>query len=709
MTAIDLVILCCVLTGVLIFVLFRFVDLTPQVGENFFFSSDDPQLKEDRLISEAFPQPSQLIIGARGDIFSSEYVESVHNLSEDLLAMEEVFIVQSISHGPSSVVDAINSPLWKRMLIAEDREATFLSVFFIDRPAEEYIPTVEAIAAKYERPGFELMVSGAPYIMELIRRNLLRDLKMFSVAAFALFGLVLLLIFRSFRILMGTLIACVNASCLTLIFSKVLHIEIGPLTANLSTIVFVLTLTHIVFLTFNWRETTKKEPSDDTNATVSAIRLTFEASFWSMLTTLLGFSSLLFVQATPLKHFGISGSLGTLIAFIVAYTIYPWFLVLEERKLTGVKSNKMFGINFFRLIMKSQNGVVLLLLALMIYLGTGITKVNTDPSLFSYFKPGGELRQGLEYIDKNGGSSPLKIVIEGNGHSLLDSEENRNVLPLLHKVLEMHPSVGSVVSLPLILAEARRQPFVNYLSNRLIVKILESHMFGEIAQYFITKDRSQTLFILRMNEEGRTESRLKIVSEIKEIISQEGLKSSLVGGPYLLQGKLSKLLTSSIISGITLLLALFLFMGFFISRSVKVTAALLMSLTFIPICMLGAVGLLRLPLDIISAPAANLAIAMGVDAMIHMLIFVKSKYPKKMNSLRGWEEAVIHLWRPVLASMIIVVAGFSIFTLSNFPPTQRFGISVVLGALLAPLATLFILPRCSTLLSPATNHSKDSK
>jgi len=97
----------------------------------------------------------------------------------------------------------------------------------------------------------------------------------------------------------------------------------------------------------------------------------------------------------------------------------------------------------------------------------------------------------------------------------------------------------------------------------------------------------------------------------------------------------------------------------------------------------------------ISAPAANLAIAMGVDAMIHMLIMVRRCHREEMVAWNAWVEARLRLWKPILASSTLVCAGFSIFALSYFPPTQRFGISIISGSLMACVSVLFILPTFS--------------
>ena len=49
-------------------------------------------------------------------------------------------------------------------------------------------------------------------------------------------------------------------------------------------------------------------------------------------------------------------------------------------------------------------------------------------------------------------------------------------------------------------------------------------------------------------------------------------------------------------------------------------------------------------------------------------------------------------WRGIVYSDVIIAAGFAIFALSSFPPTQRFGLVIVAGTILDILANLFVLP-----------------
>src|SRR5208282_6087317 len=197
------------LTVFLIFYVFHHIDLKPRVDENFFFSSDDPQFQEDKKISKIFMQEQQIILSAGGDIHSPDYLRKVGELTAALSAIPQVDSVQSLMRGPKNTDDALKSPLWKRFLFSNNKKTSFIYVFMKRQASvEDGVLKIEKVRQRFESPHFPIIISGAPYIVELISRNLLRDLKTFSIAAFCVFGLSGFLISRSIAMVLGTLIAC---------------------------------------------------------------------------------------------------------------------------------------------------------------------------------------------------------------------------------------------------------------------------------------------------------------------------------------------------------------------------------------------------------------------------------------------------------------------------------------------------------------------
>jgi predicted RND superfamily exporter protein len=688
------VVACLGVTALIAVIFARTVDLKPRVDQSFFFSKNDPQLRVDNAIDRIFPESPQIILAAAGDIHSPLYADRMRVLSDELARMPGVTGVQSLSRGPKDVDDAIKSPLWSRLLIAPDQRSTYVFVSFRTEPGSDVVTRCEEIQRRNDRSGFNVVLSGVPYVTELIGRNLARDLRVFSLAAVCVFGVVLLIIFRSLWVLLGTFVACADSSAMTLILTHVVHIPIGPLTANLSTMVFVMTLSPIVFLTFNSRTAARNAHNDGRAVMRETVKRTIAPSFWSSTCMLLGFLSLLFVPSTPMRHLGVAGSIGAVMAFIAAYTVYPWFLVPAAAAAARRTRQSARGFaphlhEFFG----ERHGLVVAALGVFTIAGAfGLLRLNTDPSLPSYFKPGGDIRSGLEFVDRHGGSSPLKLVVEDRQHAELKSDEAYKRMMSLQEALERDPAVGSVYSLAMVLGEAKRPFLANFVSTSHLIKILDEPKYGEISRELINSDRTRALYILRMRETRRTTPRRDVIDRVRNIVEKHGFRAVEVGGTYSQLNQMSRLLTSSIISGVLLLIGIFVLLGFAFSRSLRVSAAMLVSLAIIPVVVRGYIAWLGMPLDFITASAANIDLGMGVDAMIYVTMFARRTAGGKLDEWGAWSKACSELWQPIGTSLLVICCGFGIFLASSFPPTQRFGLFVIFGSATAATVALFVFP-----------------
>lgn len=664
-------------------VVFR-VDLDPKVESDFFFSSEDPAFRASLEIAQRFPSKPQLIFTARGlDVTSPEYLERITSLTDALLADPAISSVQSLTRGPSSPAAVLQSPVWSRVLLTDSPDATQLVALVDESAGAELIARVEQILAEHSRPSFDLEISGVPYVVELIRRHLLRDLRLFSLAALSMFGLVISLLYRSMAPIAGTLLSCVGACLLTLTLLHLVGTPIGLLTANIATIVFVLTLSHTVFLTANWQRLRSERAPEA--ALAEAIRITFTASFWCMVAALSGFGSLLLASAKPLRELGISGVAGTAVAITVAYGFYPWFLRAAKAiplRRPATRSPRA---------LTHAVGPILVAIACLAA-ALGLPRIDTDPSVFAYFSKRGEIREGLERLDRSGGSSPLLIVVSEPDGRRLDARPVDSALGRLQQRLEDDPAVGVSLSLAVLLEEARRVPFATFLSSQQLVDILDSPRYDNIARSFVDEERRQGLFFLRMRETGRSEPRQAIIHRLTAQAEEVGLQVELVGGLYDLQGKLGELVASSLVRELGGLLVFFVLVAAAVSRSPRTTLAMVLCLAAVPVLLLGAMGHFSQPVDVISAPGANVAIALGIDAMIHLIMAVRRQRQTGAHLSVAWQQACAQMRRPIIGAMLILAAGFGIFLLSSFPPTQRFGTLVAAGTLISAVMALVVLP-----------------
>jgi predicted RND superfamily exporter protein len=681
-----------VITGAFLLLVATFVDLKPVVDQNFFFSTTDPGIQQTKKIEQRFPsQPEVILAVSSRDISSLRYLGRIQRLTQRAHTIGGVSAVKSLAEGPKSFEDASKSPFWSRLLIAPDRKSSNVIIFMKGRHTERPIQKLMQIVHELDARDFRIHIAGPPYVVEMIRRSLAHDFRYFSLTAVVLFGLTMAALFRSVRLFVGMLCTCASAVLLTLLIQSMLGHKIGVLTVNLGTIVFVIAMSHLVYMTFNWQtlaDRAHRLGKESPDLAADAWRMTFPPSFWSMVCASLGFASLLIVQAKPLRELGFGGVLGTVVAFACAYLMYPAFLrwaVPHKTKLVEAEPTHAFWSRRFALL---SLGVI----SLGIGLGFGLTRVNTDPSLLDYFKPHQELREGLEFVDRTGGCNPLTLVVSTSNGTPLNTDAAYEKMWRLHGTLEHEKDVGTVISLATLLAEGDRVPFSFFISYEKMMEIMSQPKYARVAKSFVTEDRKEAVFTLRMIEERRTKYRVDVVNDLRAVCRKYGFHADLVGGIYYLQGRLAKLVAESLVTGLFWLNLLFIVIAFVVARSIRGAFAMIASLTLVPLSMLGGIGWFHVPVDIISAPATNVCIGIAIDSMIHLVFGVRRAERDGKKGWAAWVAAREEQWRGIVYSDVIIAAGFAIFVLSDFPPTQRFGLVVLAGCIIDILANLFVLP-----------------
>lgn len=704
------------------------VDLVPRVEADFFFAPGDPQLRESQALSARYPgggaAEAVIVRAAAPDTDAEEYEDRVEALSRALAELPGVAEVYSVADQDAT------SPFWGRILAPAGGAATNLIATLDAEPAEVggvaaagqtaeaggvgaagdagdaggWVRGLEAVLAEHERDGFRLLASGTPVVVELIRRGLARDLAVFSTAALVLFGLVAMVLYRDARIVAGTLLSCLSACAGTLLAARAFGIGIGLLTANIVTIVFVLTLSHTVFIVANWRQG---------GDVAQALARTIRPSTWCMATTAAGFLSLWATSAQPLRELGTAGALGTLVALACAFGVLPAWLGAEVRPgadrfaAGAARFGRWLGRWRERLAWRvpapksgagSERSPVAAILPWVVAVvavgatGLGAFRLDTDPSLLSYFDSDGPIRQDLEVVDQEGGSSPLLLAVGGASGEPLDTRDGYERMWRFQDSLEADPATGAVLSPAPLIAHARTFPLAGLLPVSVLVDLLDRPELGAAGRGFVSDDRTEVLYALRMKEGARTESRELVVGRLAAQAAAAGLAVNATGGLYELQGRLGTLIAGSLKVGLGGLLALFLLVGAGVARSVGAALAMFACLLAVPAMVLGAFGHAGVAVDIITSPAANVALAMGVDSMIHLTSRVRAIDGGAARAGGSWRAARAELAAPVATACAVVCAGFGVFAFSDFPPTRRFGLAVILGTVAATAAALGALP-----------------
>ena len=119
--------------------------------------------------------------------------------------------------------------------------------------------------------------------------------------------------------------------------------------------------------------------------------------------------------------------------------------------------------------------------------------------------------------------------------------------------------------------------------------------------------------------------------------------------------------------------------------------------------ILGLIGLLGIPLDMMTITIAAITIGIAVDNSIHYIYRFKEEFEILKDYNKTLNLCHMTVGRAILNTSITIVFGFSILVLSKFIPTIYFGIFTGLAMLLAMVSVLTLLPALILIVKPFKN------
>ena len=108
--------------------------------------------------------------------------------------------------------------------------------------------------------------------------------------------------------------------------------------------------------------------------------------------------------------------------------------------------------------------------------------------------------------------------------------------------------------------------------------------------------------------------------------------------------------------------------------------------------ILGLIGLLNIPLDIMTITIAAISIGIAVDNTIHYLYRFKLISKKEISFKHSIEKTHSTVGNAVMITSIAISLGFLTLCFSNFIPTVIFGLFTSLAMIFAMIGVLITLP-----------------
>lgn len=572
---------------------------------------------------------------------------------------------------------------------------------------DQTVARVRDVMAAYEDHG-TLYLGGVPMIVSDMIQMVDHDIKVFGLGVLAFLIIALAILFRRLRWVILPMITCVAAGFVMFGVLGFFDWRVTVVSSNFSALLFIITMSMTIHMVVRYRELAAYEPEDSAeNRIAKAVRLVVVPCFYCALTTMVGFGSLLVSGIKPVIHFGLMMVVGIGFAFLICFTLFPALLSLLPADHFGVREGKSRATTWLGNIAEKQGALVLLTaLVLAVIAGFGIARLSVENRFIDYFKPSTEIHRGMVVIDeKLGGTTPLEIILQGEGKDYWFKTDNLATLRKVHEYLESKDAVGKVLSLDSMVKVI--EEVTNTKANNFVLSMVRSAVPDkykkEILQPYVNEDFSETRIVARIQETASGFERQALLEDIRGFMKTEtGIAEENVHitGMYILYNNMLQSLFHSQIVTMGMVFFAILLMFTLLFRDLKLALIAIIPNVFPVVLVLGLMGFLGISLDIMTITIAAITIGIAVDHTIHYVHRFKSEFPK----LGSYRET---MWcchagtgKAMYYTSLTIIIGFSILAFSNFIPSIYFGLFTSFAMVVALFSSMTLLPRLLMTLKP---------
>ncbi len=602
----------------------------------------------------------------------------------------------------------------------------------IKKQNHQNIIEIRDVIQSYEDVG-KIHLGGIPMIADDMMSFIKSDIIVFGIGVLLFIIGTLWFVFRKLIWIIVPISSCFFSVIIMMGILGLLGWKVTVISSNFIALMLILTMAMNIHMSTRFLQLKENLPSKNI---LELISLTTEKMFWpilyTVLTTIIAFLSLIFSEIKPIIDFGWMMTLGLITSFLITFTLLPTLINFVPKENISLKEyKKSFITSFFAKISQTNQKTIFVITGLIIITSLiGISRLEVENSFINYFSKKTEIYKGMKLIDeKLGGTTPLDVILKFPKKEKLknddedefedwDDEDNQNEekywftkdkidrIALIHNYLDDLPQVGKVLSFSSIIDVAtllnNNKPLGTLEMGVLYSKIPKSIKTEIIDPYISIKD-NEARINLRIIDSQENLRRNDLIEKINyDLKNKFGLKESdfkLSGVLILFNNLLQSLFKSQILTLGLVMIGIFL-MFLILFKNLKLSLIGVVPNFIAAFFILGIIGLLGIPLDMMTITIAAITIGIAVDNSIHYIYRFKEEFKKLNDYNKTLVMCHSTVGRAILNTSITIVFGFSILILSKFIPTIYFGVFTGLAMLLAMISVLTLLPSLILLIKP---------
>ena len=596
----------------------------------------------------------------------------------------------------------------------------------------KYNSEIKGVIKKYETNA-EIRLSGIPMIADDMISFIKSDIVIFGFGVFLFIIVTLWLVFRHISWVIFPLLNCTLSITLMIGFLSTLGWKVTVISSNFIALMLILTMSMNIHYLVRYMQIEGDEFKNNCDLRIEQTsKSILFPILYAVLTTICAFLSLVFSEIKPVIDFGWMMTIGLIVSFITTFLFLPALVKVFDPPLSNnlkIKDSKI--ANIFLKISRKNLIIYPVTLVLIISSFFGISKLKVENSFINYFDSDTEIYKGMKNIDeKLGGTTPLEIILKfkkpsvntSNDDNFLGTSDNKDnflgesnsnndnykywftrdkidKIIDIHKYLESQSEIGKVLSFSSILSIAEslnNNKKLGSLEMGVLYEKLPENIKEQIIKPYISIEENEARISMRIIDSKKNLRRKELINRIEnDLKTKFDLKENefkLAGVLIIFNNLLQSLFDSQIKTLGIVMLGIFL-MFIVLFRSIKLSLIGIIPNFIAATFVLGFIGLLNIPLDMMTITIAAITIGIAVDNSIHYIY--RFKFEKEKNHIQDTDitnNCNQSVGKAIISTSFTIIFGFSILVLSNFMPTIYFGVFTGLAMLTALFLVLTLLP-----------------
>ncbi len=739
---------------------------------------NDPDLKYLNEINDRYGAKEFLVLtySPKSKMTSEKSIENLSALKNDLQSLNWVHSVVTLLDIPllevtnESLVERIqnfktlksenidkekgfneilNSPVFRNFVISEDGKTSGIIVYLksnkeeiknktkkeleiykdkIKKERHQNILEIREVIKKYNQ-NTKIYLGGIPMIADDMMTFIKNDIVSFGIGVLAFIILTLWYVFRKLIWIIIPISSCFFSVVLMVGFLGFVGWKVTVISSNFIALMLILTMAMNIHMSTRYLQLTEQFPNKHKfEILILTTRKMVWPIFYTVITTVCAFMSLIFSEIKPIIDFGWMMTFGLITSLLITFTLLPTLLsFIQSSNITLARKKDSKITNYLSNLALDYKNYIFGLTSIIILLSLfGISKLEVENSFINYFNKKTEIYQGMKLIDeKLGGTTPLDVILkfpvskneeEDSENDWGDEEENdekywftrdkMDKITRVHNYLDNIEAIGKVLSFSSIIEVATKlnnnKPLGTLEIGVLYTKIPDTIKKEIIDPYISIKD-SEARISLRIKDSLDGLRRNELINKINfDLENKLGIKKDefKLGGVLILFNNLLQSLFKSQILTLGFVMIGILIMFLILFRNIKISLIGVVPNFIAAFFILGIIGLAEIPLDMMTITIAAITIGIAVDNSIHYIY----RFKEELVNFKDYEKTIKYCHSTVgiaiLNTSITIVFGFSILILSNFIPTIYFGVFTGIAMLLAMISVLTLLPSLLLVFKP---------